>query len=721
MPMVQVIIQHQIANFILDNPNKNVNVINRDFTQALQEAITLVKTNDGVKGVIITSAKKTFMAGGDLDNMFAIRHNPNDIFKSCEHIKFVLRQLETLGKPVVAAISGSALGGGLELALACHYRIALADSNLQIGFPEVTLGLLPGAGGIVRTVRLLGLQAALPYLTEGKKVSAADALADGLIHALAATPDDIYQKATIWIEQNPQAKAPWDSDKNFKIPNGDPRNPKIAQLLAIAPAMLFQKTQGNYPAPQAILNCAVEGAMVDFDTASRIESRYFAQLLSSQVAENMITAFWSQLNSINAGKSRPATIPQQFTKKLGVLGAGMMGAGIAYVSALAGIEVVLKDVSIEKAELGKQYSVQLLDKAVARRKMTAEQRDAVLQRIKTTDHAADLSDCDLVIEAVFEKRELKAAVTHETEAYIAPTAIFGSNTSTLPITGLATQSVRPENFIGIHFFSPVDKMQLVEIIIGEKTTETTLARTFDYVRQIKKTPIVVNDSRGFYTSRVFGTYVMEGAALLLEGQNPRAIETAGLKAGMPVGPLALMDEVSLALSYDVREQTRRDFAAANLPYEEHPGQEVLGKMVVDLQRSGKKAGKGFYDYPTAGKKHLWEGLSTYFPPSPAPLSQQDIIDRLLFAQALETVRCLEEGVLNHVADANIGSIFGWGFAPFYGGTLQFINSYGLRRFYDRSIALAQRFGKRFSPPKLLQTMLENNQLFTSDFAVSTTL
>lgn len=707
---------NQIAVVTLDNPGKSANIINAAFADALYKVIQELKNTNSIKGIILTSAKSTFMSGGDLEYLYNLKKQPEAIFKESEQLKALFRQLETIGKPVVAALNGSALGGGYELALACHYRIALKDDRIRIGLPEVSLGLLPGAAGVVKLVRLLGLQAALPFLMEGKKVNPNDALKNGLIHALATDMDDMMQQANTWIEANPNARQPWDTD-GYRIPGGDAKNPKIAQMLAVAPAMLAKKTYNNYPAPQAILNAAVEGTLVDFDTACRIESRYFTQLLHGQVAENMIQAFWFQLNAINQGASRPQSFPKNTIQKAGILGAGMMGAGIAYVSALAGIEVVLKDVSAAQAQKGKDYSVKLLDKQVQQGRMSIEQRNLILQRISPTDNSQDLQGCDLIIEAVFEDRQLKAEVTREAEAQIPAHAIFASNTSTLPITGLATQSARPQQFIGLHFFSPVDKMQLVEIIMGKQTNPETLAKAFDFVQQIKKTPIVVNDSRGFYTSRVFATYVLEGATLLAEGQHPRSIESAGLQAGMPVAPLALLDEVSLSLVYDIREQTRKDMEATGEVYEKTPAYFLLEKMVKQFDRPGKKAAKGFYEYPPDGKKYLWPDLSIHFPTLPQQLPMQDLKDRLLYIQCIETVRCLEENVVMSVPDANLGSIFGWGFAPFQGGTLQFINAYGINNFVERAQTLESQFGKRFEVPALLLRMAANNEQFTPDFTI----
>ena len=684
-----------IVTLTLDMPGRSANVLNAQFGDSFQEAVAKLAAEDKLTGVILTSAKKTFLAGADLD-MLREATDAQQIFDYTQALKAGLRQLETLGKPVVAALNGTALGGGMELALACHYRIAIDQSQSKFGFPEVTLGLIPGGGGIVRYTRLVGLQEAFQFISQGKQLPPSAAQAAGLIDELAADTTEMLAKARAWIIANPNAKQPWDRPK-FRIPGGDPKRPQVAQLLAIAPAILRKQTYGNYPAAQAILNTVVAGAMVDFETAQRLESRYFAQVATSQTAKNMINAFWFQLNEINAGGSRPAGIEKQVTQKVGVLGAGMMGHGIAYVSAYAGMEVVLKDVDLARAEAGKAAIDKIASKRVSRGRMSAAQKQALLERILATGDAADLADCDLVIEAVFEDRQLKAQVTQEAEKVIEKTAhstssghaVFASNTSTLPISSLAEQSSRPANFVGLHFFSPVHKMRLVEIIVGEQTSDETLAKAFDYVLQIRKTPIVVNDSRGFYTSRVFATYVQEGQALLGEGQHPHAIEMAGLQAGMPVGPLALSDEVSLSLMQHIREQTRRDYAAAGQTMPDHPSYRVLDVMVEENGRLGKAKGAGFYEYPEDGRaKYLWPELQTVFPRQGKKLSQDAMIERMMFVQALETVRCYEEGVLTSVADANIGSIFGWGFAPFKGGTIQYINDFGTVEFVLRSQDLA---------------------------------
>jgi 3-hydroxyacyl-CoA dehydrogenase/enoyl-CoA hydratase/3-hydroxybutyryl-CoA epimerase len=680
----------------MDLPGRPMNVVNDELMAGVQRALEQL-AQPAAKGLVLTSAKADFCAGGDLDRMSRWTR-PEEPFEASMAMKSVLRQLEKQGKPVVAAINGHALGGGLELALACHARFALDDPRLKIGQPEVKLGLLPGGGGTVRLSRLVGIQQALQICGEGADLSPHKALGMGLLGGLAKDRTDLLAQARAWCVANPRAQQPWDAPK-FRFPGGDARAPAVAQVFSIAPSIASARSYGNYPAVQHIMSAIFEGGLLDFDNACAVESRYFAACAMSQVSRNMIGTLWYQLNAIKKGASRPAGVPASKVKKLGVLGAGMMGAGIAYVSAKVGIEVVLIDTTQQAADRGKDYARGLLDKAVKKGRSTPEQREALLSRISPTTNHEALTGCDLVIEAVFEDRAVKAEVTKKAEARLAADAVFASNTSTLPITGLAQASVRPDRFIGLHFFSPVDKMPLVEIIMGARTGDETLARGFDFVQQIGKTPIVVNDRRGFYTSRVFATYVMEGISMLLEGVHPRSIEVAGLQAGMPMPPLALQDEVSLSLSLHVAEQTRRDLASEGMPWQEHPALGVV-RQLCEAGRVGKKVGKGFYDWHEDGKQ-LWTGLTGLFPVAAQQPPQQELIDRMMFAQANEAARCLEEGVLRSVADANIGSIFGWGFAPFHGGALQFIDAMGAAVFVGRARELAARFGPRFEPADII--------------------
>ncbi|WP_028114922.1 3-hydroxyacyl-CoA dehydrogenase NAD-binding domain-containing protein [Ferrimonas kyonanensis] len=698
-----------IAHLILDRQGASANLMDEQFAADLAQAVVQLQQMTYC-GIIVRSAKSTFFAGGDLGKIAEVTAETSQpFFAMVESIKASLRALETGGKPVVACINGAALGGGWEVALACHHRIALRHKSVKLGLPEVTLGLLPGGGGIARTVRLFGLQAAMPLLTEGKQFGAEKALKAGLLHELADGEQAMLAQASAFIQANEQSCQPWDV-KGYRLPGGHPNSPKLAQMLAVAPAMLKLKTKGVLPAPEAILSAMVEGAQVDFDTACRIESRYFVSLVTSQVAKNLINTFWFQLNDIKAGASRPDGIEAATVSKLGVLGAGMMGAGIAYAAASRGIEVVLKDVSLANAHKGKAYSEALLAKQLQRGRITAEQQAQTLARIHPSEQAADLGGCELVIEAVFEQRQLKARVTQEAERHLPQEAVFASNTSTLPITGLAEASERPGQFIGLHFFSPVDKMPLVEIICGEQTDSATLAKAYDFVLQLGKIPIVVNDSRGFFTSRVFGTFTNEGIAMLGEGVSAAAVENAAFLCGFPVGPLAVSDEVSLTLMEKIRNQTIADLADEGITQLPKAGDATIDRM-IELERPGKLAGQGFYDYPPEGKKRLWSGLKAQFYRPQAQLPLQEIKDRLLFIMAIETARCYEEQVLTSSGDANIGSIFGIGYPAWTGGALQFINQYGLGRFVARADELAECYGDRFLVPDSLRARADANQQY----------
>lgn len=700
-----------IVTLTLDDPTGSANVMNDHYKESMHEAVErLVAEKDSITGVVITSAKKTFFAGGDLKSMIqAGPENAGDIFDEVEGIKRDLRALETLGKPVVAAINGAALGGGLEICLACHHRIAADVKGVVLGFPEVTLGLLPGAGGVARSVRMFGIQQAfMEVLSQGTRFKPGKAKEIGLVDELVDSVDDLVPAAKAWIKANPDARTqPWDA-KGYKMPGGTPSSPGLASILPSFPALLKKQLKGApMPAPRAILNAAVEGAQVDFDTASRIESRYFTSLVTGQIAKNMIQAFFFDLQTINGGGSRPDGIDKTLPTKIAVLGAGMMGAGIAYVSAKAGFDVVLKDVSLEAAQKGKGYSEKLEAKALQRGKTTEEKSKALLDRITPTGDAADLKGVDFVVEAVFENQELKHKVFQEIEDIVEPTALLGSNTSTLPITGLATGVKRQEDFIGIHFFSPVDKMPLVEIIKGEKTSDEALARVFDYTLAIGKTPIVVNDSRGFFTSRVIGTFVNEALAMLGEGVEPASIEAAGSQAGYPAPPLQLSDELNLELMQKIATETRKGAEAAGGTYEPHPAEAVVNKM-IEVGRPSRLKGAGFYEYVDGKRSGLWPGLRETFKSGSADIPLQDMIDRMLFAEALETQKCLDEGVLTSTADANIGSIMGIGFPPWTGGSAQFIVGYegpggvGKEAFVARAKELAARYGDRFTPPDSLR-------------------
>ncbi|MBO0680225.1 enoyl-CoA hydratase/isomerase family protein [Mycolicibacterium sp. S2-37] len=699
-----------IVTLTLDDPTGSANVMNEHYKESMHNVVErLVAEKDSISGVVITSAKKTFFAGGDLKGMMNVGpDNAAESFAEVEYIKADLRKLETLGVPVVAAINGAALGGGLEIALACHHRIAADVKGSVIGLPEVTLGLLPGGGGVTRTVRMFGIQKAfMEILSQGTRFKPGKAKETGLVDELVGTVEELVPAAKAWIKANPESHTqPWDA-KGYKMPGGTPSSPGLASILPSFPALLKKQLKGApMPAPRAILDAAVEGAQVDFDTASRIESRYFTQLVTGQTAKNMIQAFFLDLQSINSGGSRPDGIAKQEIRKIGVLGAGMMGAGIAYVSAKAGYDVVLKDVSIEAAQKGKGYSEKLEAKALERGRTTEEKSRALLDRITPTADPADLKGVDFVIEAVFENTELKHKVFQEIEDIVEPNALLGSNTSTLPITGLAAGVKRQEDFIGIHFFSPVDKMPLVEIIKGEKTSDEALARVFDYTLAIGKTPIVVNDSRGFFTSRVIGTFVNEALAMLGEGVAPASIEQAGAQAGYPAPPLQLSDELNLELMHKIATETRKAVEETGATYEPHPAEAVVEKM-IEIERPSRLKGAGFYEYVDGKRVGLWPGLKETFNSGSTELPLQDMIDRMLFAEAIETQKCLDEGVLMTTADANIGSIMGIGFPPYTGGSAQFIVGYegelgvGKEAFVARAKQLAERYGERFTPPSSL--------------------
>ncbi|OBB48347.1 3-hydroxyacyl-CoA dehydrogenase NAD-binding domain-containing protein [Mycobacterium sp. 852002-51961_SCH5331710] len=703
-----------IVTLTLDDPTGSANVMNEHYTESMHNAVEklarlVAEDPDSITGVVITSAKKTFFAGGDLKGMINLGpDNAAEAFATPEAIKADLRKLETLGKPVVAAINGAALGGGLEIALACHHRIIADVKGAVVGFPEVTLGLLPGGGGVARSVRMFGIQKAfMEVLSQGTRFKPGKAKEVGLVDEVLPTVDELVPAAKAWIKANPDAHTqPWDA-KGYKMPGGTPTSPGLASILPSFPALLKKQLKGApMPAPRAILDAAVEGAQVDFDTASRIESRYFTQLVTGQTAKNMIQAFFFDLQAINGGASRPDGIEPVKINKIGVLGAGMMGAGIAYVSAKAGFDVVLKDVSIEAAQKGKGYSEKLEAKALERGKTTQEKSDALLARITPTADPADLKGVDFVIEAVFEDQDLKHKVFQEIEDIVEPNALLGSNTSTLPITGLATGVKRQEDFIGIHFFSPVDKMPLVEIIKGEKTSDEALARVFDYTLAIGKTPIVVNDSRGFFTSRVIGTFVNEALAMLGEGIAPASIEQAGSQAGYPAPPLQLSDELNLELMHKIAVATRKGVESTGGTYEPHPAEAVVEKM-IEIGRPSRLKGAGFYEYADGKRVGLWPGLKDTFNSGSASIPLQDMIDRMLFAEALETQKCLDEGVLTSTADANIGSIMGIGFPPYTGGSAQFIVGYegpggvGKEAFVARAKELAAKYGERFNPPASL--------------------
>ncbi|WP_406024956.1 3-hydroxyacyl-CoA dehydrogenase NAD-binding domain-containing protein [Nocardioides sp. NBC_00850] len=705
-----------IVTLTLDDPNQSANTMNELYKTSMAEAVEkLYAEADGVTGVVIASAKKTFFAGGDLKNMIQVRpENGAQVFEEVESIKATLRKLETFPKPVVAAINGAALGGGLEIALATQHRIAL-DARYDIGLPEVSLGLLPGGGGVTRVVRLLGIMTGLmDVLGQGTKFKPAAAKEKGLVDELVSSPEELVPAAKAWIKANPDEIAqPWDKP-GYKMPGGKPTSPALAGFLpAFPPILRKQLKQSDMRAPKAILSAAVEGAMVDFDTATRIESRYFTTLVTGQQSKNMIQAFFFDLGAIGAGTLRPDGVEKFKATKVGVLGAGMMGAGIAYSFARAGAEVVLKDVAIESAEKGKAYTAKLNEKAVSRGKLTQEKADEILNRITATVAPEDFAGVDVVVEAVFEDVALKQKVFSEIAPFVNEDAVLCSNTSTLPITELAKGIDRPADFIGLHFFSPVDKMPLVEIIKGAETNDVALAKAYDVVQQIKKTPIVVNDSRGFYTSRVIGTQIQEGLELLAEGFAPYSLERAATQAGFPVGPLQIADELNHQLMVKIARTTREAAGVEELTTTE----KVLNPL-IEAGRSGKLKGAGFYDYADGKRGSIWADLGSVFPVAEKQIPIKDAEERMLFIEALETAKCFEEGVITSAAHANIGSIFGIGFPPQTGGAAQFITGYeaadgsiGIEAFLARADELAETYGERFRPTQYLRDLAAKGEGF----------
>jgi 3-hydroxyacyl-CoA dehydrogenase/enoyl-CoA hydratase/3-hydroxybutyryl-CoA epimerase len=708
-----------IVVLTLDDPNQSANTMNAAYVASMGATVDRLEAEkDEIKGVVLTSAKKTFFAGGDLNDLKRVRpEHAAELAEGLKVVKGQLRRLETLGVPVVAAINGAALGGGLEICLATHHRIAVDSSKVKLGFPEVKLGLLPGGGGVVRSVRMFGIADALmKLLLQGKELRPDKALEMGLIGEVVATQDDLVPAAKAWIEANPEAVQPWDAP-GYKMPGGTPSNPKLAQTLPAFPSNLRKQLKGaNYPAPHHIMAAAVEGAQVDFDNAIEIEGRYFVDLATGQVAKNMIQAFFFDLQEVNGARNRPEEIESFDPKKMVVLGAGMMGAAIAYVSAKAGIEVVLKDVDLEAAERGKGYSQGLVEKAISRGRMSEEKGAELLALITPTADAADAAGAELVIEAVFEDPAVKAQVFAEIEPHLAEGALLGSNTSTLPITGLAEGVSRPADFIGLHFFSPVDKMPLLEIIKGEQTSEETLYRALDVAKKIRKTPIVVNDSRGFFTSRVIGTFINEGIAMLTEGVPAPTIEQASSQAGYPAPVLQLSDELNLNLMRKIRKAYEVAMEVEGNAWADHPSTTVIDRMLDEFDRGGRLAGKGFYEYDEEGKRvGLWKGLAEAFPAveDPSSISLRDLEERMMFAEALETVKCVDEGVIESVADANIGSIFGIGFPAWTGGVLQYVDGYegGPAGFVARARELAEKYGERFEPPASLVELAERGETY----------
>jgi 3-hydroxyacyl-CoA dehydrogenase/enoyl-CoA hydratase/3-hydroxybutyryl-CoA epimerase len=708
-----------VALVTIDLKGQSMNVWNEALMTEFAAFIEKFCADDAIKGAVITSGKKSgFLAGADLrmlggGGITGGATDKKELFARLFNLNSMLRKLETSGKPakklmsgeasakpVAVAINGLALGGGLELVLACHYRVCADDPKIQLGVPEVQVGLLPGGGGTQRLPRLAGLQQAAIMATQGQPIDPAAAKGFGIIHEIAPA-SEIVAKAKAWVKANPKTAAPWDK-QGFKYPGGaGPTNPAAVQFHIGSNAMAQRETQHNYPAVQYILSCLYEGSAVPFDTALRIESKYFGKLLTSAQSRNMIRTLFINKQAAEKGEQRPKSVEKSVIKKVGVLGAGMMGAGIAYVTAKGGMEVVLLDRDQAYAEKGKGYSAGIVEKGVSRGKVTKEKGEELLARIKPTTKYEDLKDADMIIEAVFEDPDVKADVIKKTEAVIRKDVIFASNTSTLPITGLAKNSVRPDQFIGVHFFSPVDKMPLVEIIPGEKSGDKALAMALDYVGMIKKTPIVVKDTRGFYTNRVVPPYLNEAMLMVKEGISPALIENASKMLGMPVGPLALVDETSLELGKRVMEATKKELGK---DYKPSGVEDLMTVMVDKLGRMGRKSGGGFYDYPADGKKSLWKGIADYFPPAKTQPSADEVKERILYAQLIPAAQCYADGIVPDPQSADLGAIFGWGFAPWTGGPMSHIDTIGVETFVRKAESLAQKYGARFNPPQKFRDM-----------------
>ena len=710
-----------IATATWDMPGRSMNVITPELMAELDQIIDTVASTEAIKGCVITSGKEAFSGGADLTMLQGLRDlyirlakekgEPvamQSFFDESRKLSLLYRKLETCGKPFAAAIHGVCLGGAFELALACQYRVVSDDASTRVGLPEIKVGLFPGAGGTQRVARLMQTGDALQMMFKGEQVKALPARNTGLVHAVVPR-DQLVANAKEWLKANPQAKAPWD-DPKFKLPSNKVYSPAGMQIWPPANAIYRRETNDNYPAARAILSAVYEGLQLPIDLGLKVESRYFAKILRTKEAASMIRSLFVSMQELNKGARRPADLPPSKLKKVGVVGAGFMGAGIAYVTAQAGLEVVLVDRDQEAADKGKAYSHKLVSDQIMKGRAKTADRDALLSRITATADYAALKGCDLVVEAVFEDPKVKAEVIAKVEAAVGPKTIFGSNTSTLPITGLASHSLRPQNFIGIHFFSPVEKMLLVEVIMAKKTGKKALAMALDFVRAIKKTPIVVNDTRGFYANRCVGNYLREGHLMLMEGVPPAMIEAAGKQAGMPVGPLSLNDEVAVDLAFKVLKATKAQAGDGAVD----PAQEkLLSDMVEKNGRLGRKNRKGFYDYPEAGPKRLWPGLADLVGKRLAPeqVDMQELQHRLLVTQALEAARTYEEGVVTDPREADVGSIIGFGFAPYSGGTLSFIDNMGAAAFVKLCESLAKKHGERFKPNRQLKRMAKTGESY----------
>ncbi|NJC25926.1 3-hydroxyacyl-CoA dehydrogenase NAD-binding domain-containing protein [Neolewinella antarctica] len=691
-----------IVTLILDMSGRQSNLLNHELVSAFKPVIEHLqreKKAGRLRGIIITSGKKDFLRQGDLTYLRELT-DPKKAFDHAQDLKQFLRDLEMPGVPVVAAINGDALGTGFELALACHRRIALANPKMRLGHPEVKIGLIPSGGAVMRLLWILGIERAYPLLMEGRRYSPQEAVKVGIVDELAEDQDELMSKSKKWLLSDPPSRRPWD-DVFAKIPGGSAADPNLGHRIRLLTARLSADTNDLYPAARAIIDLLAEGSKLDFETACRVDSRHYAKIVTGEVSKNMISTFWFDKQAIRDGLGRPKGFGRFRPRRVGVIGAGQMGSGIAFLCLRNGLEVVLKDVSQPIADRGRDFVIAKIDEYIERGTFQPEEREDLLSRIKTTDKSKDFLDCDIVVEAVFENKSIKQKVTREAEEQLDEFAVFATNTISIPITELGKQSLRPENYVGIHFFPPAELSNVVEIIQGERTSDETIARAFDFATAIRKLPLVVQDTWGFFAARVRNTYILEGVTMLNEGYPAALIENMGRQAGMTVGPLALADELGLELVMRYEQQASEHYGDR---YQQHPAVPALEKMLNDINRGGRQKRAGFYDYDAQGRGRLWEGSAEYFPVTKDDYNRRRMEDRFLFCQIIESAWCLQEKVITEEAAANLGSVYGWGFPKYTGGVLRYVESYGHERFQQRCGELIERYGQRFTVPKYLREL-----------------
>ena len=691
-----------IATLILDMTGRSGNLLNHQIVAAFAPVIKHLKQEKAagkLNGVIITSAKQDFLESGDLDYLYQLQ-DPARAFEAAQQLKQFLRDLEVPGVPVAAAINGDALGTGFELTLACHYRIAVADSKLRMGHPEVKIGLIPSGGAIIRLMWLLGIERAYPLLLEGRRYSPQEALKVGLIDELADTREEMLARAKAWLLEHHDVARPWD-DPGGSIPGGTAADPNLGHRIRLLTARLSAHTNDLYPAKRAIIDLLAEGSKLDFATAYRLDSRYYAKVATDPVTKNMISTYWFDKQAVRGGVGRPKGFGKFRARKVGIIGAGMMGSGIAFLCLRNGLQVVLKDVSQPIADRGKEYVSDKIGEYIERGTFQTEERQLLLDRVTTTNQSDLFRDCDIVVEAVFENKSVKTKVTREAEEQLDEYSIFATNTLSIPITELAKESIRPANYVGLHFFSPAEKTAVVEVVAGADTSEETVARAFDFATSIRKLPIVVKDSWGFFAARVQNTYILEGITMLSEGYSAALIENMGRQAGMKTGPLAMADELGLKLVLRYEQQAAEHYGQR---YKQHPAVSALTVLRDELERTGKSKRMGFYDYATDGTARLWGGLTEHFPVTKDGYDRERMRDRFLFAQVIEAGWCLQEEVIQHLEAANLASVYGWGFPGYTGGVMRYLYSYGKEAFIARCGELSERYGQRFTVPRYLKQL-----------------